>query len=454
MKLSVKIFALFCVSLGVSCLLGCAATKKSAAVATVLKGTSYDPPGSTLTTDKPILLQTKRTVVLEKLGIAVSNEFDGGRMSDVAAINDSTLSVLILPENYPINASAWYAFKLWKYQASGAVQMPKNITLKLTYAEGTRHRYTPKLSRDGRVWSPVASSQFEVVSATEAVVRLTLDDAPRDTIWCAGQRLFTSQDFERWTDSLARKPFVRKSVVGRSVMGRPIPKLELTEARAGGEAAYAVLISRQHPPEVTGTLAFTRFVEELAGDTELARNFRKRCKVVIVPCVNPDGVDMGHWRHNAHGVDLNRDWAEFRQPEPRQVSAEFLKLRQEAERRGKKVLFGIDFHSTGEDIFYVIPADTAAQEISTPEAEDYKRSYKRIHAWLQKIQTAQPTYRVYPDESPDNLTTPSSNRWMNRELRAATTTYEVGDNTDPAVVRSVAAAAAQAMMELMLEEAK
>jgi hypothetical protein len=30
---------------------------------------------------------------------------------------------------------------------------------------------------------------------------------------------------------------------------------------------------------------------------------------------NPDGVDKGHWRLNDGGVDLNRDWGPFTQPE-------------------------------------------------------------------------------------------------------------------------------------------
>ena len=35
--------------------------------------------------------------------------------------------------------------------------------------------------------------------------------------------------------------------------------------------------------------------------------------------MNPDGVDLGHWRHNANGVDLNRDWSYYNQPEIKQA---------------------------------------------------------------------------------------------------------------------------------------
>jgi len=43
------------------------------------------------------------------------------------------------------------------------------------------------------------------------------------------------------------------------------------------------------------------------GDSELAREFRRRFSIIMVPLLNPDGVVLGHWRHNVNGVDLNRD---------------------------------------------------------------------------------------------------------------------------------------------------
>ena len=42
--------------------------------------------------------------------------------------------------------------------------------------------------------------------------------------------------------------------------------------------------------------------------------------VIVYPLMNPDGVDEGHWRHNTGGIDLNRDWAHYNQPETRQVA--------------------------------------------------------------------------------------------------------------------------------------
>lgn len=106
---------------------------------------------------------------------------------------------------------------------------------------------------------------------------------------------------------------------------------------------------RHHPLEVNGTIALMNFVETLAGSDETARAFRQEFKVVVVPLVNPDGVAAGHWRNNLGGVDLNRDWGPFRQPETQAVRDE-IKYKREGE---PPLALLLDFHSTQQDLFYV-----------------------------------------------------------------------------------------------------
>ena len=52
----------------------------------------------------------------------------------------------------------------------------------------------------------------------------------------------------------------------------------------------------------------------MLGDTELAREFRQRFRVIAIPVLNPDGITGGNWRMNLGGVDLNRDWGKFDEP--------------------------------------------------------------------------------------------------------------------------------------------
>src|SRR3546814_5882297 len=78
-----------------------------------------------------------------------------------------------------------------------------------------------------------------------------------------------------------------------------------------------LVLGRQHPPETTGTQALMGFVDELAADSLLARDFRERTLVIVLPLLNPDGVVEGNWRGNINGQDLNRDWGPFTQSETR-----------------------------------------------------------------------------------------------------------------------------------------
>ncbi len=404
---------LFTVSMALLLLVGCRQTGDLPL--------SYDPPGSTVTTTREITPQKKRTIGFQQAGVWVSNEFAGARLNDFYQTDDATFTAVIRPENAPINNSAWYAFKIW-------ARRTQTVKIHLTYEDGD-HRYVPKLSHDGAAWTPLDVASY-AHDTTNGTATLRLHVGP-DTLWVAAQELITSTTFARWIDDLARRPYVTQRVVGRSVQGRPLRMIEITEA--ADPAGYVLVISRQHPPEVTGTLAALPFLETLAGESDLARAFRRRFAVVAVPLMNPDGVDNGHWRHNAGGVDLNRDWLHFNQPEGRLVSDAFLELKDNA-----PVFFAIDFHSTQEDVFYTLSRDL---ETDPPGFTD---------AWLDAIRVAFPDY--YVNDEPFGLGSPVSKNWFYQSFDAPAVTYEVGDESDRALIRWLSTGAAEAMMELLLDE--
>ena len=364
----------------------------------------------------------RRTIGFLNGGVWVSNEFAGGRMSDAWQEGDSLVVVHIAPENAPVNNSAWYAFKVWSEQ-------PRTVQLRLSYEDG-RHRYWPKVRRSGsEAWTPLDSAAVKVDEGNEGAV-LSLEVGP-DTVWVAGQEMKTSAFFQAWTDELAALPHVEKRLIGESGRGRPIHMLEFGAPDA---LRHVVLVSRQHPPEVTGTMALLSFVEELVGGSPLAREFRERFLVHVVPLMNPDGVDLGHWRHNTGGVDLNRDWVAFHQPETRVVRDAVLRIMEPA---GAELWFMADFHSTRRDVFYTLDRRL---ETHPPGILD---------RWLGYLDEALPDYEV--SDSPSMLTTPMSRNWFYREFRSPGLIYEVGDDTDRELIRQVAVTAARGTMQVLLE---
>lgn len=382
------------------------------------------------TQTRPVVYQLKTTYNVGN-GIFCSNEFDGARLNGVALTGPNEVTVLITPENTPINSSPWYAFKIWSSK-------PQNIRLKITYSEGVAHRYYPKISTDGKSWTPVDSALYsedpESIGKKESPKYCTVDlTLTSDTLWVAAQELIVSKDINEWAENLAEKSFVSLSEFGKSKQGRPMNMLRLGNKESN---KLVMVLSRQHPPEITGWLAMQAFVERVCADDELSRHFLDEYNVYVVPCVNPDGVDNGHWRHSTAGIDLNRDWQNFNQPETQQIR----KFLQEKVLKGNTFYAALDFHSTFEDIYYTI----------SPELKGNMPGLipKVIKAMAEDIPGYDPNIR--PNEP--NAVKINSTVSIFHSFHAEAMTYEVGDETPRDLIRKKGELTAKNLMELMLQE--
>lgn len=377
----------------------------------------------TISATRSIADVERGTFTFDALGATVSNDFEGGRFSEAMAEGDTMLVLRLRPENAPINNSAWYAFRVW-------APSPDTLTVRLSYEDG-RHRYRPKMrTTDSQEWtllSPDAISRDEETG--DAILRLPVGP---DTVLVAGQEMRTSAYFEDWTGNLASRDDVTLRDFGTTPRGRP---LRMLEAGAPDAQRHVLFISRQHPPEVTGTMALVSFVEELLGDSPVAQDFRSRFRIHVVPLMNPDGADLGHWRHNTGGVDLNRDWVAFHQPETRAVRDEMARILASAE---SELWFFADFHSTNRDVFYTL--DRALET----------RPAGVLDPWIDHIRTALPDYEL-EDAPSDGGHGVVSRDWAWREHQSPGMVYEVGDNTPRSLIREVAQTAAQGTMQILLE---
>jgi len=194
------------------------------------------------------------------------------------------------------------------------------------------------------------------------------------------------------------------------------------------------VLSRQHPPEVTGYSAMQYFVNKVLDESVLSKKFLERFEMIVIPTVNPDGVDQGHWRHNMAGVDLNRDWELFKQPETKAIRDYMVST---LKKQDAKIYFAIDFHSTWNDVFYT---NTDDQRSNAPGF---------VNAWLKALEQTIPGYKINAKASGNGSNV--SKGWFDRELEAEAITYEVGDNTSTAFLKMKATIAAEKMMELLLQ---
>lgn len=393
------------------------------------------PPITIVSTQsKPVQEQWKGVFSFKEGDVYFSNNFDGGRLNGLIKNNDSTYTALITSENTPINMSPWYAFKIWS-------KRNQIINLVLTYQENAKHRYYPKQSNDGLHWQQIDSTQYiEYEKGDEDFgynslpvkikMRLKVD---QDTLWVASQELQTSKHVSDWSDGLVKEKFIDKKEIGRSRAGRPIEVITIGKKKV---KRMVMVISRQHPPEVTGYLAMKSFVETITGNTKLAKRFRRKYTTHVVPLMNPDGVDNGHWRHNAGGIDLNRDWEQFNHPETRAVR-DFMDRRKQ-ETKGT-FYFAIDFHSTWDDIYYTLGTELKGNMPGL------------VPDWLNAMKGEMKGYD--PNIRPSSKIHPTavSRNYFFAAHGAESLVFEIGDNTDREFIKEKGRIGAENLMRLMLE---
>ncbi len=342
---------------------------------------------------------------------SVHFDFEGASRSTCQVVDANTISILVTPEHLPpINPSPWYAFR---YTTADGGKL--NVTVRYL---GAKHRYAPQWRGKGNL------ADFAVVVAADgSAVSLTLP--PGDGIVSA-QPLLTASYYDKQLKELAESGKGQRIVLGHSLDGRPVEAVRLGSANA---PRLIVLLGRQHPPEVTGAVAMDTFTRTLATMIGSGKIDSSQFQFLIVPLLNPDGVARGHWRANLGGVDLNRDWGVFSQPETRAVGDWLAKLPTSV----KPVLM-LDFHSTNRNVFYV----------QGSEASEQGRQFR--DAWLGGKEAALAGYRFTIDQRDANPGSGTAKNWFNSAYGIPAYTYEVADDADLAAVRSSAETLAQTLI--------
>ncbi len=410
MKSTVKIVYLLCISFALilpSC--------KS--IETIDFNTPVD------TNNKPIHVQQRKTFTLEDNGIYASNEFDGARLNGFEKENDSTVLVIISPENTPINHSPYYAFTTWS-------DIPKTFYYKFQYSKPYKHRYIPKLKIEGK-WRIIDPTHIFKKDSI-VIIKIELNNEP---ITIAAQEIQSSTDVKNWFTALGNdRNYVKIKSAGKSADGRNLPVLDIFKGNKKNKPTI-VLLTRQHPPEVTGYYAFQGFLQTILDDSALSNQFLNKYHVLAFPIMNPDGVDLGHWRHNAGGVDLNRDWSVYYQPEIRKV-VKF--INESLDKNNAKLVLGLDFHSTWHDVFYT-------------NEKNAKTTFPNfIEDWFMALEENIPGYKV--NEKSAVSTKPVSKGWFLKAHSAVGITYEIGDKTPKDKIELISSVSAKEMMKILLKE--
>ena len=253
--------------------------------------------------------------------------------------------------------------------------------------------------------------------------------ANSDYTYISAQEILSSTWYEAWYKIIRDIKNVTISELGSTSVGRSINKILIGNDL---ENPYILLIGRQHPPEITGAFALKAFIEQILDDNALSNDFLSNYNIISYPLVNPDGVDLGHWRHNLRKKDLNRDWGFFSQIETSIIYDDIRKILND-----NKIVLMIDFHSTFKNIFYI-------------QDESETAGYNFAQAWLLKNISDKSNYK-FAIKPTKNVNNGVAKNYFNSLYGIPAITFEVGDNTDRETIINSSKNLADSMMLLLLE---
>lgn len=353
----------------------------------------------------------------EQSEVVFSGDFPGGRLNGVVKEGES-YRVSIEPAHEPVNESPYFAFSV-------VSSKPRQVRVILDYG-AYKHRYIPKVSFDRNEWFPLNKKMVKADPVTgDAILLINVSTTPS---YIAAQEITTVEDSRRWLDDL---PSLEIDTIGRSVMGKPLLVVNSNKKRKRA----VVLIARQHPPEIPGgTFSFRAFLETLLQSSSAATKFMEEYNIISFPMPNPDGVDMGYWRHNANGVDLNRDWTAFTQPETQAIK-NYLEVQV---KEGVEIKFAIDFHTSYSGP-YLLTLDSLNQINSS----------KITSKWLSAIEQNSP-FNVEERKRSQQL--PYCYNYFFNQFGAEAVTYEEGDEIERGQIRKRAAAYAKELINVLNED--
>ena len=317
--------------------------------------------------------------------IQICSAFDSGNI-EVLSIQGDEARLAIRPDHQS-EFFQWFHFRV----AGGK---GRELTLRITGLNGSAYpmgwpNYRAAVSEDRQLWTRAESSWDGSADGGTLTIRYT---PSHDLAWFA---YFAPYSMERHHDlmtRMSRAPGVDYRQLGTTLDGRAVDCLEM-----GGGPVQVWLYARQHPGETMAEWWMEGALEMLADPTNsTARELRRRCRLHIVPNLNPDGSFRGQLRTNAAGVNLNREW----QSPSAENSPEILAIRNAMDETG--VDFAMDVHGD-EAIPAVFLAGFEGIPSLRPEQAEGYRHYVRI---LERRTPDFQTQRGYPVAPPGkgNLT--------------------------------------------------
>ncbi|MBT3589982.1 MAG: T9SS type A sorting domain-containing protein [Candidatus Marinimicrobia bacterium] len=102
--------------------------------------------------------------------------------------------------------------------------------------------------------------------------------------------------------------FVSVDSIGASVQNRALWELTISNHLESTTLPRIYIHARTHPGEEESFWVTNEIINILLSDDPYANFIRNNTIFHIIPMYNPDGVELGYARENAHGIDIESGW--------------------------------------------------------------------------------------------------------------------------------------------------
>jgi hypothetical protein len=284
--------------------------------------------------------------------LAINTDFPGGS-AQVESLDQTARSIVIRPT--PHKDAGWECW--WNFQLSGILP-DEELTLTVRgmgFALASRASFSLD---EGRTWQHTSPGKVEKDRVT---YRLKF---PREKVRLAWGPPFQLAEAEALIKQTVEKNIGAKAFeLARSKGDHPVPALRWDPpAKAGKKRPGIWIQARQHAWESGASWVGAGFVDWLRSDDAAAKSLRENARIVYVPIMDVDNVELGAGGKNQKPHDHNRDWSD--EPVFNAVRAAQRGIT-EMDEAGEMNLF-IDLHNPGpgdlKPFFFVSPADLLSPE--------------------------------------------------------------------------------------------
>ncbi|MBD3169056.1 MAG: T9SS type A sorting domain-containing protein [candidate division Zixibacteria bacterium] len=302
----------------------------------------------------------------------ISYDFECASLQSASTVDTNHINLTLRLDDQHGDLYGWYYFKIDR-NASG-----QTVTFCITNRDGWMNQnHKPVGSYDNENWFRIHDTWM---SNNDMYFRHTFDE---DSARIALTFPYTYTDLFNDLDSLSASPYFSYEIIGQSVNGRDIPLVTIEDPNAaypyGKKCAW--LTSRQHPMETPPSFMLKAMMKHLIGwGAPGGEKLLDKTVFKIVPVINVDGAAEGFSRHNANGINLNRNWcydSTYTGEEP-EVEAVHRAI-DEWIYAGNEVHFLDDFHAAPDlyDFGYRI-----SESFSDPQYyEDEETFLKSLERW-------------------------------------------------------------------------